>query len=418
MYHWHIVLFLPDISKRLPWRFFAALTPSYKQCQIAYRTFFESFQPLSICRHNELCGQVSESSAIYLPVTPVRTCPPAILDSPPNLQFAPYPPTSPKPTNANKHIVVNPEEFLPTPRQSLGSDPRKKLLESFCDLHSRVISRQLESSHLDNVYEDDLKWLKKKGEAGDIPDWDNIRLAIECLCQLLLNTAPARIDYMNGTIIIQCPTWQHKSIVDVIKDASANLSRVRIGGAPDLSLFNGLGVKTPDLVLCDRDRTTHSGFPTVAFEVAFSQSQASLNYNAARLLFGSRGKINTVVNIKVTKTGMAEAPGELKSLLVDVWRMTVKVVDERLVENLPRQQILMKENKVASSDVVSWFFSYITTARQLYHLKAKPHHYQVCFLVITPQSNSLIRLDLSRRSLRWHNSDRESKIAEGPRCLR
>ncbi len=194
---------------------------------------------------------------------------------------------------------------------------------------------------------------------------------------------------MNPVLIFQCPTWQHEGVADVIRNATRDLPRIRVGGAPDLKLFNKLGVKTPDIVLCDRYSQKHAGFPTVAFEVGYSQSQASLNYNAARLLFGSQGKINTVVNIKVTTQGRAEASGELESLFVDVWRMIPKLVNEKDVDGLLREKILTKENRLANPAILSWSFQYITTERRLFQLKARAHRYQVTRSAVTFYSKIL-----------------------------
>ena len=195
---------------------------------------------------------------------------------------------------------------------------------------------------------------------------------------------------MNSVLIFRCPTWQHEGLAEVVRDAMRDLSSIRVGGAPDLKLFNGLGVKTPDIVLCDDNSQSHAGFPTVVFEVGVSQTQASLNFNAARLLFGSKGQINAVVNLKVTTKGTAEAPGELESLFVDVWRLLVTVVDDKDVEGLTRRKILTKENQSASPTVVSWSFTYITRAQRLFRLEAKPHCYQVGHPAAISSSSILI----------------------------
>lgn len=181
---------------------------------------------------------------------------------------------------------------------------------------------------------------------------------------------------MNSVMIIKCPTWQHEGCAEVIRDATRDLPRIKVGGAPDLKLFHSMGLKTPDLVLCDGDSQTHAGFPTVVFEIGVSQTQASLNYNAARLLFGSRGQINAVVNIKVKTKGTAEAPGELESLFVDVWRYKATPVSEKDVEGL-KKKVILTENKPASPTDVSWSFAFIITEKRLYRLDAKPRCYQV-----------------------------------------
>ena len=101
---------------------------------------------------------------------------------------------------------------------------------------------------------------------------------------------------MNSVLILRCPTWQHEGCAEVIRDAIRDLPSIRVGGVPDLKLFNGMGLKTPDIVLCDNNSQSHAGFPTVVFEVGVSQTQALLNFNAARLLFSSKGQINAVVD--------------------------------------------------------------------------------------------------------------------------
>ncbi len=136
-------------------------------------------------------------------------------------------------------------------------------------------------------------------------------------------------------------------------------------------------------MLCDRNDQNHSGFPTVVFEVGYTESQAALNYNAARLLFGSGGCINTAVTIK-----LIVEEGEIKYVGVDVWRMTCEVENE--VEGIKRDVILTKENKLANPRTLSWFFSFFTTEdATLFHLKAEPLHYQVIHLAVSIRSKIL-----------------------------
>lgn len=187
-------------------------------------------------------------------------------------------------------------------------------------------------------------------------------------------------------MIWTCPTWQHESLTGVISNALQRQPHPRIimGGSPDLKLFKKLGIKCPDLVLYDDRTDKHAGFPTVVFEVGYSQPQASLNFNAARLLFGSRGKINAVVNVKVTVA--ADEKGKerkVQHLVVDVWRMVPHSVTEKEMEGRERDRILTKEYKPASSNSLSWSFSYIAKEKILFHLKAKPRRYQVSRLAVT-----------------------------------
>ena len=321
-------------------------------------------------------GQETEPCISYRPLTPAKTRPLSILDSPPSIHSTPYALTF---ANPNRQIAVKPEDTLPTPRQSLDGDSRENLLKQFRALYDQAIcDPRNKVKRLDNMLEQDFEWLRKKGEAGEIPGWNNIRSASKILSWLTwLNTIYSRIDYMDSVLIFRCPTWQHEGVADVIKNATENLPRIRVGGSPDLKLFNKLGVKTPDLVLCDRESRKHAGFPTVVFEVGYSQTQAALNYNAARLLFGSLGKINTVVNVKITTKGRAGDLEELESLVVDVWRLTASVVTKSDVEGLMHRKILTKGNQLASPNAVSWVFSYITTEKRLYKLNVKPRRYQV-----------------------------------------
>jgi len=173
-------------------------------------------------------------------------------------------------------------------------------------------------------------------------------------------------------MIVKYPTWQHESLNDVVTATLRELNepRIRVGGAPDLDLLKGLGCKCPDIVLCDRDDRNHAGFPTVAFEIGYSQSQAALNYNAARLLFGSGGKINAVVTVKVS----LNENSTLSYLGIDVWRMTIREVDEDGIEGIERDAILTKENKLADSRLISWSFSFFTTEGDTHPLPGKPCH--------------------------------------------
>lgn len=122
---------------------------------------------------------------------------------------------------------------------------------------------------------------------------------------------------------------------------------------------------------------TIPGSLTVVFEVGYSETQEALNYNAARLLFGSRGCIKLVKENEITYVG------------VDVWRMTYEV-DEDKVKEIERDVILTKENKPASPRTLSWFFSFSTKVEDtLFQLKAKPLHYQVSHLMVSIHSKPL-----------------------------
>lgn len=180
---------------------------------------------------------------------------------------------------------------------------------------------------------------------------------------------------MNRTLIITCPTWQHESLSDVVAEAlrQQTSGRIRMGGSPDLKLLKEFGNKCPDLVLCDPGSDKHAGFPTVAFEVGYTQSQAALNYNAARLLFGSGGKINAVVTTKVHAKGTV-----LEYLGVDIWRMIPAVVAEEDVVSIPTDTILLADNTVAIPTVLSWSFSCLSVEEGvMFRLKTKVHHYEV-----------------------------------------
>jgi hypothetical protein len=210
------------------------------------------------------------------------------------------------------------------------------------------------------------------------------------------NRRYCRIDYMNQVLILQCPSWQHEAMVHVVTEAVQNhLSWIKVGGSPDVTLFHKLGIKTPDLVLCDRNSKNHGGFPSVVFEVGYSQSQEELNYNAARVLFGSRGKVNAVVTVKVTTT----ENDTLKSLFVDVWRVALRAEKEEDVEGIPREIILTKENKPASPKVLSWSFYFVTKEKKFYLLNAKPRRYQASSLSVSQEPN-FRSYDRSIRNLR------------------
>ncbi len=104
----------------------------------------------------------------------------------------------------------------------------------------------------------------------------------------------------------------------------------------------GKSVQCPDIVLCNRDDQNHAGFPTVASEIRYTQSQAALNYNSVCLLFGSGGKINAVVTVKVS----LNENSSLGYLDIDVWRMTISEVDEDEISigGIERDVILTKTN--------------------------------------------------------------------------
>ena len=341
-----------------------------------------------------LAGEGSESYT-YRPSTTMRS--PSTIYSPKEIEYVRQ--SSYKPSTKAK--VTRPEDTLPTPRPSIDSHTcdqrrREELLGNVRDLCRKVIDDPMnEVRSISGVDEKDFMWLKEKAEAGEIPDWESIRLAHKDFSIILDSMNFCRTDFMNNVIIVKCPTWLHESLNHVVFETIQGHShqRIRLGGAPDVNLLKNLGSKCPDIVLCDKNDQDHDGFPTVAFEVGYTQTQADLNFVAARLLFGSGGKINAVVTAKVDVKD-----DKIQFLGIDVWRMTAKYKTGVEVEGIKRGVILTKENKLADPSKLSWFFSFVVEADDtLFQLKVKPIRYQVSRLTVTIDSyNSDDILDLSQ----------------------
>lgn len=100
------------------------------------------------------------------------------------------------------------------------------------------------------------------------------------------------------------------------------------GGSSNIKLFGKKQVKAPDLSFlqtwkrqgtdpeedAERNRT-----PTVVVEIGVSQSVRKLNYDAARLLMGTHGLIQLVLNVKIERN--PEDLYQVDWITADMWTL-------------------------------------------------------------------------------------------------
>ncbi|KAF8073958.1 hypothetical protein FPV67DRAFT_1666699 [Lyophyllum atratum] len=144
-----------------------------------------------------------------------------------------------------------------------------------------------------------------------------------------------RLSLFSGTLILKYPTRQHEFVTRLFKKVALPHGIVG-GGADDITLFNS--TKTPDYCLYDARhpplstsgpgsglrRPAFENFPTVIFEVAYSQTRRKVSEAAARTIGGSFGAIKLVVAIKLQyvtlKSNGVRPP--IETAIADYWMVT------------------------------------------------------------------------------------------------
>ncbi|CAA7260673.1 unnamed protein product [Cyclocybe aegerita] len=157
-----------------------------------------------------------------------------------------------------------------------------------------------------------------------------------------------KLSYIDGGVITQCPSFQHKAIAPILMAARGwgelSESLIKSCGVPTIHLFDGEEYKVPDYVLYENTVPgSSSGEPTIILKIAVAQSCASVNYVTVKSLTGSYSSVHLVITVNINLTTLPNdqrlknQKGEvikvkkLKELSVESWASVVH--DSLLLEN-------------------------------------------------------------------------------------
>ncbi len=205
-----------------------------------------------------------------------------------------------------------------------------------------------------------------------------------------------RIDYFDEKLIVKWPTAQHEFIRNLLPKLLNNQGHsqsIRLGGSTDIPLFGGKETKSPDESFHDdsnsNDPQLNDSAPTVVWEVGVSQTLAKLNYDAARILIGTLGRTQLVVNVKIEIQAM-----ELMKISMDLWEVVISYMSRPFLEGgsvaCQCNRILTAEGEPAKPTTVGWEFHYFSQEENQYlHYCASPfsHH-------LVSQSNGVLPISL------------------------
>ncbi|KAF8223967.1 hypothetical protein L208DRAFT_1059582, partial [Tricholoma matsutake] len=95
------------------------------------------------------------------------------------------------------------------------------------------------------------------------------------------------------------------------------------GGGSNVWLSDD-GEKTPDFAIYEQpdipDAWTH--YPTIAWEVGYSETAKKLGRDAARLVVGTFGGIQLVIMVNIEDKIVKGIGRQLKAVTVDFWELT------------------------------------------------------------------------------------------------
>jgi hypothetical protein len=137
------------------------------------------------------------------------------------------------------------------------------------------------------------------------------------------------IDFKDNTFIIHYPLMGHEIISGLFTElqtggkwhpqSSYNGSYIYEGGSADIKLADG--VKSPDYSLYESSdkgaQARMESFPTIVWEVAYSENSRKLAQDAARHICGSQGEILLAIAVDVHVTPSRE----LQSMSVAFWEL-------------------------------------------------------------------------------------------------
>ncbi|KDR66648.1 hypothetical protein GALMADRAFT_216868 [Galerina marginata CBS 339.88] len=143
--------------------------------------------------------------------------------------------------------------------------------------------------------------------------------------------APARF------MVVKFPTIVHEILVQVLghKDTTkrSNLTEeyaTYYGGSPSIHLGEA-GSKSPDQSIFDEYQSGSLAdvFPTVTFEVGFSESTQKLNNDAVRTLGGTGGRVKLVITLKIEMFRTEnEVRGGLRYITGGFWEVEKTIEDD------------------------------------------------------------------------------------------
>jgi hypothetical protein len=90
---------------------------------------------------------------------------------------------------------------------------------------------------------------------------------------------------------------------------SVDKSNIRLGGSTDVKLTDG--IKCPDFSLYEDHPAKEAltkAYPTVVWEVAYSEDEKKLAHDLGRLLVCSHSRVRLAIGIKITRNPPGQNP--------------------------------------------------------------------------------------------------------------
>lgn len=207
---------------------------------------------------------------------------------------------------------------LPTPRPSLELPETKHHLE-FDDVAS-TLKPLLEGTagirelSIDGVTLDTVEELRAMSRASKLPGWERLRT-----------------DFSGDRLIVRYPTFGHEIMstlfVRLAQDSralpplSGSNSTLRLGGSADVDLVDG--IKSPDFSLYDNNpqkKPLTKAWPTVVWEVAYSQDEGKLANDLGRHLACSLGRVRLAIGVNIEHNHAVKGqPRSLKKVTCTFW---------------------------------------------------------------------------------------------------
>lgn len=183
--------------------------------------------------------------------------------------------------------------------------------------------------------------LRAKSIAGELPGWENLR-----------------INFSGDKLIVHYPTFGHEIMSTLFFSVNTNdteghslfsvdVGLVCLGGSTDVDLEDG--IKSPDFSLYEDHPTKQpltQAWPTVVWEVAYSENEWKLAYDLGRYVACSLSRVWLAIGVKIERNPavpVGQQPRGLKKVTCVFWEAdyaetftTLEELGSQLLNHLTR----------------------------------------------------------------------------------
>ncbi|KAF8811485.1 hypothetical protein BYT27DRAFT_7252739 [Phlegmacium glaucopus] len=203
--------------------------------------------------------------------------------------------------------------------QSLAESAEESCMLSFDQALSRLkpfLDRTAgeRTISIDGISLDIVHMLQAESEASKLPGWEN-----------------ARIDFSGDKLIVHYLTLGHEIMSTLFFNVDINganghplfsidKSFVRLGGSANVHLEDG--IKSPDYSLYENNpmkQPLTQGWPTVVWEVAYSENEKKLARDLARYVACSLGRVRLAIGVNIECNYVAGQRQGLKKVTCTFW---------------------------------------------------------------------------------------------------